>query len=740
MRERKVGIFVVLVLMVLSEMAFSQETPDVPEVSEYDYLFLKGISKPLVGVIVKTTEEFYYVKLRDYASETEMPIKKSDVVKVVPRQSPEEALKARLKRAQPTPDSYLAVAKWALGYPELYEATKGILVSVVKMRPQKVEPYLMLLNFIEQDCAEKGRPMTEGERNILLDALEAALSFNHPLLVTRYGMMLVELGLSREAFSLLKGCYDSLAAQTSAPHRRMVELALIEVAVGMEKYESARQVLDKLLKREPDCCRALLFSARIALENGKLDEAKAVLEKLKEKEPLYWEVFSLLGAVEFAKGNLGAAEENFLTAARLRKPDDSLLLDLSQVLIMNGKVFTAQEKLQEVSNKSGWRFNYLSGLASIILEESKEVIRNWLKKSCEAPDAVPFVFQQYATFLLSIGEAEEAVKWAKRSLESGYEPAEALRLIGFAYRAKGEIKTAERYFLYSLSAAPQDADTLCLLADVAIFKRRYDEALRYLTEALTAKPEHLNSLKSCAYLNYLLNRFDEAQGYIERASAVASNDPYILRFKKSLDEVSSLLCWRELFKRADSVDVANGWAEEGENLGIEIKIKGENLVMEGNQKDNGDILLTRAESLKSFVRFEAAMDFSGALEANCGLKVLVRDAKGNLQAWIAFWRDFSGKFRYNYSGSGGIEGELKEIPDVGVSAEKAKLAIELDDPRNSLWKFYLDGEMVGEVKAESFMKRAGGGNVFVAVYGRAAAPKRWSLICDYVHIFRRKKE
>jgi tetratricopeptide (TPR) repeat protein len=412
---------------------------------------------------------------------------------------------------------------------------------------------------------------------------------------------------------------------------------------------------------------------------------------------------------------------------------------MSQVLILQGKVYTAKKLLERAKDKSGWRYNCLRALAAKIAGEGDDAVDSWLKNGAEAADAPAFAHYQYAAFLLGRAKLDDAMKWAKKALEGGYDSADGFRLIARIYCAKGDIKTAERYLLYSLSSSPQDANTLCMLAEVAVMKRRYSDALKYLTDGLAANPEHLDSLKSCAYIYYLLNRFADARGYLDKASAIAPNDPYVLRLNKALSEIQNLLCWRDLFRRADSIDVANGWSEEGEQLGVEIKIKDGNLVMEGTQKDNGDVLLTRAENLKGFVRLEAMLDFTGALETNCGLKILVRDAKGNLQSWINFIKDANGKLRYNYSSTGALDGELKDAPDLGVCPNKAKLGIELADQKSSLWRFYLDGEFVGEVKAEGVLKRAGSGaNIFVGVYGRAAPVKQWSLSCDYVYVFRRK--
>ena len=744
MRIRTLIVSSLTVLLLFCSLLYGQQQETPPDVREHDWILLKGTSKWLVGTIVKETDKFYLVKLRDYASETEMPIPKERVAEVRRRQSLEEALEARLERAEKTPEALIAVARWTLGYPQLFRRTVEILVRTVKMRPDFPEPYLMLLNLIRQDCAEKGREMTEKEKDTILDALEAALPLKHPLLTASYASMLADAGLPQAGFELLKEFQTSVPEDSPPSYKRAVEITLAEIAFKMGKFETARTVLEKLLEREPDSYRALLLLAKVAFESGRLDGTSSIIERLKTFEPPYWEVYALEGALAFTKGSLAEAENHFSTAGGLRKPTPQMLLDLAEVQLLRGKVHTAREHLQALSagGCSLWRLFYLNALASQLLGE-EDAVGDWLRKAAEADDAPPFTYYQLASFLLMRGRVIEAREWVKKALDAGFDAVRGFRLLARIEAEGGDDAAAERALLYALAASPEDVHTLYMLAEMALRKGDHKDALSYLSQATTLAPDHLPSLKLLAYLNYSQNRFDVARRYFERAFALAPDAPYIQRLKKALDEVETLLCWRDVFRRADSTEVANGWTEvevtkEGAPLGVEVKLERSRLVMEGRQEQNGDALLMRAEKVRNFVRFEAMLDFGGAEGVNSGLKVLARDTKGNIRAWLAFWRDTTGRLRYDYSDTGSLQGELKGKTDCGICLGRARLAVELADVKEGLWRFYLDGELVGEVKTKGVIKH-GGAEIFVALFGRAPPPKEWRLSCEYVHIFRRKK-
>ncbi len=726
-----------LAFVVATCAALCAQEVEIPEVREFDYIRLKS-GAVQVGTIEKVTVSETHFKPRDNPTHT-LIIQNELIDRVWRRQSPKEAYRARLKKMKsPKAEDYLALAKWAMRYPDLYEQAREALHGAVKMRPKDVTPYKLLVLLVETECARRNRAPTEAESDLMMEVLDAALALEDPDLCARWAEAMAESGFVHDGVEMLERLLKK--GGTDAAVERRLLLAHAALTLRDAEFDKALASAEEVLSTDAEDAAALMLKARAEFALGKTEDAAATLVSLKEKAPLWWKPHALEGALKLTADDFAGAAGAFEEALRLRSPEVGLLCDLAQALMMSGRVHTARTRLDEALRLAGgaWRPHYLKALTARILGDADEEETS-LRNAAADPAAPAFVHFALAQALAARGSYKDALDYAAGALKAGHPPAQAHTLRAAVLLAGGDHKGAERALLAALAADPKFADAYAVYGRLCVAMKRRAEALRRFAEALRCDPSHVDALRNLAYIHFARGEYERASAYVERLKQIpGAADAFLRRAAKVIDEAKTLLLWRDGFDRADSLEVKNGWEEEGEiQGGAEAQIKQRSLLLEDPGK-GGELEVFRSEKTAGLVRVEAALDVASAPGVDCGLMLARRDDRGTLRAWIGVWVGADGSVWYNYSEKG-PSGELPLAPPVKMSGTEVVLALELTDEKEGLWTVLVDHKEVAQIKKKTLL-RALSAECALTLYVKADSGKTYKAFVKWVRVFRRPKK
>jgi len=708
-------------LVLLVCLVFAQQK--IPEVREWDYVVLKH-GRVLVGHIVEERKSEIVFSPRRNPT-LKYPIPRDSIVDIKRRQSPKEAFQHCIKRAR-KPKTVLETVKWALKYPQIQEEVVRTLYLWCCKGQKNAEFYRLLLFLVRQKAADEGRVLNEKELSMLLDALDAQKSTDKGLILEKASLLL-EAGFASSARRILKN--EKMSGKLEV--KRLLLLGKASLVCGLT--EEALSNAEEALKSDPKNAQLLALKARSLLALNKPNDALLCIQQLKESEPLWFKPHALEATALYLKGDLEGAMAALNKAFTLCKPSSDLLCDTAQVLLLQGRVYTALAKLKE-AEKTGvnWRIRYLEALCKKVLGD-----KGWQEALSEAAgmeDAPPFVVWQNAAALFESALYDESEKEAKRALEAGFAPERCWELMARCRLAKGDTNAAHRFALYSLAANPHHHPALIILYRTQA-KTDPKRAVRRLIEAHQIAPNDPQLLRWLTYHFYTHRRYEKAKTYLSALETV-SNDNYTKLLKDLLWRVENLVLWEDRFEREDSVDVGRGWLEEGERQGgLEWETVGGKLQVEDKAKSGGDAFLLREEG--RLFRIEAKVDISSLASGRVGVVFGTKGVKRPLQAWIAVWSDPKGGVWWN-TGSAWMRSRAEQKEPYQTAGGTLTLALELADAQKSIWRVFVNGKKVAEIEGDSGL---GGTKVRRAgLFIRTIEGEGGKAIFSWVRIYRRKKE
>ena len=321
--------------------------------------------------------------------------------------------------------------------------------------------------------------------------------------------------------------YEKLEA--ILPNNDDVLLALAALHTEAGAYEKASSRFGKLLEHDPKHIEALLGTARVRLESGKVDEALDFLNRAltlsiqRGNDEERANALSLLGSYYWI----------------LNKPQDAI------------RYFTDAVALYRKLDHTAGRAAALTLMAGVLAEagRSEEALTNYrealdLARQIADKQRVAVVLNDLGAFFYARSRYDEALSHYKEALQLQRElrnrplEANALSNIGSVYVTLGNFEEGRTYLQQALAIRQnmnlptETADTLHNLAEASLKTGDYDEAAASYLKALDLRRQ-VGDRRAIGLERYNLGNLFELQG---RYGAAVDSKAEALKIYKELNE------------------------------------------------------------------------------------------------------------------------------------------------------------------------------------------------------------
>lgn len=145
------------------------------------------------------------------------------------------------------------------------------------------------------------------------------------------------------------------AASRNNPDSMTVTIRLARSYSSMGQYDKALNLLNDVLRRDPDNEIVLYRLGQLLMDRGEPEQARVHLERMYAISPRFADGLFLLGKAAFARKDYTAAEHFFSAAIRENPKDTSFRIWLSNALIEAGKRGEAKKLLVSSMSVAGQR-------------------------------------------------------------------------------------------------------------------------------------------------------------------------------------------------------------------------------------------------------------------------------------------------------------------------------------------------------------------------------------------------
>lgn len=332
----------------------------------------------------------------------------------------------------------------------------------------------------------------------------------------------------------------------------------------LKDQNNALKLLEKVLpKRQTDSVMLIIY-ARLLIGANQLDRAGEVLQQLLKMEPEH-EQGVLLYAHVLDKQDKTAQALQWLQPLLNKKPDKQEWRFLyAQLLASNQQFVNAIQQFQQLlaKNPQNEEFLYALGVLSIQVEQPKAAKRYFtdLLKNSEQSDVARYHLGQVAEMEKQL---DEALSWYNKvNMGASYLNAQARIAVildkqGFLDKALEHLRTvsvsdsedavalvqleaellvdhkryADAMTVYDAALAkhPKNVDLLYMRAMLAEKMNRLEQLEQDLRQVLTIEPQNVQALNALGYtLADRTNRYQEAYDLVKKALELHPEDHYIL--------------------------------------------------------------------------------------------------------------------------------------------------------------------------------------------------------------------
>jgi len=331
----------------------------------------------------------------------------------------------------------------------------------------------------------------------------------------------------------------------------------------------ALQVVDRVLRQEPDSERGRTLRAHLLSATGEFPEAAKEFRSLAKKNPsdidlklsLAW-ALSRMGDLDEARGWLDRAWESAAADAASSGAVRCAVTG-ARIELVAGNALVAREWLARIADpgevgeeyvrllgecfrqEEDWR----DGISTLVrlqphLEGNALLAAQAIEAEFRIRSSDPRAWQRLrplldsddpTTVLIGLQVLQSAERWsdAEREAEAAHERFPDDRDILFARAAALErldrFDEAEEAFLDLLESDPDDANAANYLGYLWADRNvRLEEALDLVTRAVEIDPENPAYLDSLGWVNYRLGAIDQAEFWLRRAIELSDEDGTLL--------------------------------------------------------------------------------------------------------------------------------------------------------------------------------------------------------------------
>jgi cellulose synthase operon protein C len=317
-------------------------------------------------------------------------------------------------------------------------------------------------------------------------------------------------------------------ADKSANHLQLgIALAsLSEVQMALNKVDVARQTTDRLAKLAPESPITLFLQARDAFLRGDNETAHSLLEQVLARDPRNTRAQLLLGAVNYAQGNLGQADM-YLSSVVAAQPANSFARRLlAETRLRDRKPKDALAALQPAAAGDD-ELRALAGWAAVQAGDLDAGI-TYLKENVKAhPDDATAQLQLAAGYL-GAGRTAQAISTLEAVPKEGNEAQRRDLLLINAHVRNHDFPKAIEVAEHALQAKPGDELMTAALASLLTTSGDYPRARSVLEHAATLDPKSPAPLLGLGRIDLMQGKPADAITRFQKALALKPANPAIL--------------------------------------------------------------------------------------------------------------------------------------------------------------------------------------------------------------------
>ena len=197
---------------------------------------------------------------------------------------------------------------------------------------------------------------------------------------------------------LLRRCVDAVGS-SKVEMTPGLRLSLAEIVFAQGDAQSASQLLNEVLRQQPNNLRAYEMLVQTDVQLGRRDLAERHLAQLLNLDPKNAKGNHLLGTLQIARKNFLLAEASFRTSIET-EPTSSALNDLAWVLLEQGKLDEAIRYAAEAveindKNYAAWDTLGVARLRSGLVDEAQTAILRAMEFAPQDPEIMLHMAQVY---------------------------------------------------------------------------------------------------------------------------------------------------------------------------------------------------------------------------------------------------------------------------------------------------------------------------------------------------------
>jgi tetratricopeptide (TPR) repeat protein len=310
-------------------------------------------------------------------------------------------------------------------------------------------------------------------------------------------------------------CWTLLLLLSQTGLREQMQEAFSLLQTG--ETEKARDLLESIAAEHPQFGPARFQLGQMAAARGDWQEAKRQLEAATEANLLRPDLaWSLLGRTYRALGDVRAREafEHAIDIAPDRIPPRRALAEIAEA---EGDLWTALSQLRRIVAIDPERKDAFAALANTARRMGALDLARCAVQRAGNDGSVAYL---RAVIEEGDGAVDDAIAWAKRALELGFENAAVYLTLGNLYHEKMQLPEAIDAFERAVTLDPAASESLASFALTSLTTEDYARLRSLLERHVEAHPDSVNTLYGLGAMYLREGELDQAEGVFEHLKAL----------------------------------------------------------------------------------------------------------------------------------------------------------------------------------------------------------------------------
>ncbi len=288
--------------------------------------------------------------------------------------------------------------------------------------------------------------------------------------------------------------------------------------IGKRDYTGAADVLEKILKSQPDDTDALMLRGIVAAELGEPEAAKSWFEKALKVNPKLAEAHTNLGRLYQKQGQAELALKSFERAAQVAPGDPEALLNAAMLLADLKRFTEAVQTLAKVPEKLRTLPHWETlGKMQLAAGNPAEAERAYERVLALDPESVE-TLRALSGLAMKRGDTKTAWNHIARARQLAPNSGQILYEYGYISLADNHVRDAVISFRRAIMMDDKRPEYYGGLIDSLMRTTDYPLASEVVEKYLHLRPEDPWGYYIKGWLVFLAGKLDEATPYLERAA------------------------------------------------------------------------------------------------------------------------------------------------------------------------------------------------------------------------------